>query len=190
MMKNQQKWIALLVIFTFMWLLQASATPLGAANARDEEQIGSANAEQAPYYVEKAGSAASHAKKSPLLPIMIGVAAAAVVAAILILVVFKTNYDITGEWTMNYSIPGFSLTTYPITFTGDKKAGTALMHDLAGIYAINGKKVTISLMDQTNSKWEYIGEFKTKNRMEGDFKYYENNVLLPQYNGTFYADKK
>jgi hypothetical protein len=172
-----------------MWLLQAAVTPLGAANAKDLEQIGSADAEQAPYYVEKVGSGAANAKKSPLLPIMIGVAAAAVVAAVLILVVFKTSYDITGEWTMNYSIPGLSPATYPVTFTGDKKAGTALMNNVNGDYAVDGKKVTINLY-QNQNKWEFIGEFKAKNRIEGDFKFYTDNVLKPQYNTTFYADKK
>jgi hypothetical protein len=49
--------------------------------------------------------------------------------------------------------------------------------------------VTIYLY-QNQSKWEFIGEFKTKIRMEGDFKYYNSNVLQPQYNGIFYADKK
>jgi len=188
MIKKREKWIALLVIFSFLWLLQVSVTPLGAAEANTQEQIGSADAEQAPYFVEKAGSAAAYGKKSPLLPIMIGVVGAAVVAAVLIFVVFKTNYDITGKWTLNYTMPGWPLSTYPLTCTGDKKSGTAATNLVSGNYAVDVKKVTINLI-QRESRWEFIGEFKSKVRIEGDFKYYINDVLQPQYSGIFYMDK-
>jgi hypothetical protein len=186
MIKKQQKWIALLVTLTFVWLLQVSAMPLAAANTK--EQVSAANAEPGPDYFEAAGQKAAPAKKKSILPlVLIGVGVVAV-AAVLFLVVLKTSYDITGEWTMNYLMPSLPLATYPITFTGDKKVGTAVMNTITGPYAVNGKKVTIIIYEGTD-KWEYIGEFKTKIRMEGDFKYYENNVLKPQYNGTFYADK-
>jgi flagellar basal body-associated protein FliL len=187
MIKKQQKWIALLVTLTFVWLLQVSAMPLAAAGTT--EQVSSANAEQGPNFVEAIGQNVSPAKKKSILPIiLIGVGVVAI-AAVLFLVVLKTNYDITGEWTLNYTMPGWPLSTYPLTCTGDKKAGTAATNLINGDYTVDGKKVTINLRQNT-ARWEYIGEFKTKVRMEGDFKYYENNVLKPQYNGTFYADKK
>jgi hypothetical protein len=128
------------------------------------------------------------AKKKSILPmVLIGVGVVAV-AAVLFLVVLKTSYDITGKWTLNYLMPGWPLSTYPLTCTGDKKAGTAATNLINGTYAVDGKKVTINLT-QTTARWEFIGEFTTKDRMEGDFKYYVNNVLQSQYNGTFYADR-
>jgi hypothetical protein len=187
MIKKQQKWIALLVIFTFLWLLQVSTMPLAAVNTT--EQVSSANTEQGPDFVEAIGHNASPAKKKSILPIvLIGVGVVAV-AAVLFLVVLKTSYDITGEWTINYTCPGLSPASYPITFTGDKKAGTASMLAMNGTYTVDGKNVTINTTGGTG-RWEFIGEFKTKIRMEGDFKYYENNVLISQFNTTFYADRK
>jgi hypothetical protein len=186
MMKKQEKWIALLVALTFVWLLQVSTMPLAAANSA--EQVGPANAEQGPGYVEAVGQKYVPASKKSILPyVLIGVGVIAV-AAVLIFVVFKTNYDITGKWTLNYQMPGYALATYPLTCTGDKKAGTASTNLTSGTYAVDVKKVTINLLQGT-SRWEYIGEFTTKDHIEGDFKFYENNVLLTKYNGTFYADR-
>jgi hypothetical protein len=92
MIKKQQKWIALLVTLTFMWLLQVSTMPMAAANA--PEQIGSAGAEQGPDYVEAVGHKVAPAKKKSILPIiLIGVGVVAV-AAVLFLVVLKTKYDL------------------------------------------------------------------------------------------------
>jgi hypothetical protein len=187
MIKKQQKWIALLVTLTFVWLLQVSTMPLAAVNTT--EQVSSTSADQGPDFFEAVSQKVAPAKKKSILPIvLIGVGVVAV-AAVLFLVVLKTSYDITGEWTLNYTMPEWPLSTYPLTCTGDKKAGTAATNLIKGDYAVDGKKVTIYLY-QNQSKWEFIGEFKTKIRMEGDFKYYNSNVLQPQYNGIFYADKK
>lgn len=187
MIKKRQKWIALLVTLTFVWLLQVSTMPLTAAGTT--EQVSSTNTEQGPGFFESIEQDASPAKKKSSLPIvLIGVGIVAV-AAVLFLVVLKTNYDITGEWTLNYLMPGWPLSTYPLTCTGDKKTGTAATNLISGEYSVDGKKVTINLY-QSTSRWEFIGEFKSKVRIEGDFKFYENNVLLSNYNGTFYADKK
>lgn len=188
MIKKQQKRIALLVILSFAWLLQVSTMPLAAANSA--ERVSAANAEQGPDFVEAVGHNAVQARKKSILPmVLIGVGVAAV-AAVLFLVVLKTSYDITGEWMVNYTIPGFAPSSYTTIFTGDKTAGTVVMNSATnGTYTVVEKKVTITLISVLN-KWEFIGEFKTKSRIEGDFKYYENNVLKPQYNCTFYADKK
>jgi hypothetical protein len=187
MIKKQQKWIAFLVILTFVWLLQVSAMPMAAAVAT--EQIASANTESAPDFYEAIAQNAAPAKKKSILPLVIIGVGVVAVAAVLFLVVLKTSYDITGEWTMNYQIPEWPLATYPITFTGDKKAGTASMNGTNGTYIVDGKNVIINLIQNSN-RWEFIGKFTTKDCLEGDFKYYVNSVLQSQYNGTFYADKK
>jgi len=187
MIRKQQKWIALFVTLTFIWLLQISATPLTAADTR--EKVSSANAGPGPDYYEASGQKAAPAKKKCILPyVLIGVGVVAL-AAVLYFFVLKTNYDITGTWTMNYLMPELPLITYPIILTGDKKTGNAVMNTTAGTYTVDGKNVTINTYQNT-LKYEFIGEFKSKVRIEGDFKYYKNNVLQPQYNGTFYMDKK
>jgi hypothetical protein len=186
MIKKQQKWIALLVTLTFVWLLQVSVMPLAAAGTT--EQVSSAHAGQGPDFYEAVSQKADPAKKKSILPmILIGVGVIAVTAAVLFLFVLN-KYDITGKWTLNYTMPGWPLSTYPLTCTGDKKSGTASTNLINGNYTVDDKKVTINLT-QGLDRWEYIGEFKSKIRIEGDFKYYENNVLKSQYNGTFYMDK-
>ncbi|MCX6555679.1 MAG: hypothetical protein NTZ12_11820, partial [Candidatus Aminicenantes bacterium] len=96
MIKKQQKWIALFVALTFMWLLQVSAMPVAAAGT--SEQAGVASAEQGPNFYDAAKPKPAPAPKKSILPyVLIGVGVAAV-AVVLILVVFKTNYDITGTW--------------------------------------------------------------------------------------------
>jgi hypothetical protein len=170
-----KKSIALLVVITFIWLLNVTAFPL--------------QAQENPGAVEKTGNPAVMTAKSSILPIVLIVIGVGALAAILFLVILKTSYDITGEWTLNYSWAGSSVSTYPITFTGDKTAGTAHTNLISGTYTVDGSKVTIYL-NNGDSKWEFLGEFKSSIRMEGDFKYYINNVLQAQYNGTFFVDKK
>jgi hypothetical protein len=53
MFKKHQKWTALLVAFTFAWLLQVSAMPLVAVDAA--EQVAAASVEQAPGFIEQTG---------------------------------------------------------------------------------------------------------------------------------------
>ena len=181
MIKRQQKWIALLVTLTFMWLLQVSTMPLAASNTT--EQVGSANEEHAPSYIEQEGSAASHAPKKSILPvILIGVGVAAV-AAVLYLVVFKTKYDIVGAWTGTETYTG-SPTTYHYVFTGDKKSGTLKITSLSGTstwdgtYTVDGKNVTMTL-----TNYSYVVTFDSKTTMKGDI-YYKGDK-----SGTFAATK-
>jgi hypothetical protein len=59
--KKQQKWTALLVVFTFAWLLQVSAMPLPAADAT--ELVAAASAGQAPGFIEQEGSRLTNDRK-------------------------------------------------------------------------------------------------------------------------------
>jgi hypothetical protein len=183
MKKKQQRWVASFVALAVLWLMQVSVMPLPAAGA--EEQLQAAGSGDVSGAYEVAGQQASSGGKKSILPfVLIGVGVVAA-AAVLYFFVLKTNYDITGGgWSMTYSY-GYGTITYPITLTGDKKSGTAVLYTTNGTYSVSGKKVTINTY-QGNAKWEFIGEFTTKDRVEGDFKYYENNVLQPQYNGTFF----
>jgi hypothetical protein len=142
MIKKQQKWISLLVTLTFVWLLQVSTMPLAAANTT--EQIGSANAEQAPRFIEEEGDSGYQVKKKSILPIiLIGVGVVAL-AAVLFLVVLKTKYDIVGTWDFAYVSTSPAHTwTWTLVFTGDKKSGTFNDSGDTGTYTVNGKDVTI-----------------------------------------------
>jgi hypothetical protein len=176
MIKKQKKWIALLTALTFMWLLQVSTMPLAAANTT--EQVGSASAEQGPDFVEAAGHKVAPAPKKSILPyVLIGVGVVAV-AAVLILVVFKTTYDIVGTWTNTDTI----LThTTDIVFKGDKKSGTlTLIHYIdTGTYTVSGKTVHFEFraIGGVNYNFVFDGQFDTKDKMSGTVKYYYNNAV-------------
>jgi hypothetical protein len=187
MIKKQQKWIALLVTLTFVWLLQVSVMPLNAANA--PEQISSVNNEQGPHFIEEEGDSGYQTRKKSILPIiLIGVGVVAV-AAVLFLVVLKTKYEITGTWSLTYGYSGGSF-TYDAVFSGTKASGTLVMNGTVnGVYTVDGKNVSCYVAN-THQKWEFIGAFTSKTHMEGEFKYYWDNVLYPEWGGTFSADKK
>jgi hypothetical protein len=181
MIKKQQKWIALLVTLTFMGLLQVSTMPVAAANA--PEQIASANAEQAPSFIEEEGDSSSPAKKKSILPvILIGVGVAAV-AAVLFLVVLKTNYDIRGTWSVTATWIGHAQQpAFTLVFTGNKESGTFKEGIITGTYTADGKNVT----------WKYnifpisaAGKFSGKDSMTGTL-----TASIPGYtSGTFTATR-
>ncbi|MBU4405391.1 MAG: hypothetical protein L6428_03905 [Candidatus Aminicenantes bacterium] len=164
MIKKQQKWIALLVTLTFMGLLQVSTMPVAAANTT--EQIASANAEQAPSFIEEEGDSSYQPKKKSILPvILIGVGVAAV-AAVLVLVVFKTKYDIVGTWDFSFTSASPAHTwTWSLLFKGDKKSGTFVdeFND-KGTYKVDNKDVTIEY-----DEWDIkiTGKFDNKDKMSG-----------------------
>ena len=169
MIKKQQKWIALLVTLTFVWLLQVSAMPIAAANA--EVQMSAAGNEQGPRYIEEEGNSGNLIKKKSILPyVLIGVGVVAV-AAVLFLVVLKTSDDIRGTWTVHITYDGddYEWDTTPV-FTGDKKSGTTTDNwSGTGTYTVDGKNVTFSLHWPNNNTSTFTGQFDTKDTMSGRF---------------------
>ena len=165
MIKKQKKLIALLVTLTFMWLLQVSTMPLAAGET--SEQLASANAEQGPNFVERTGVAGSQAAKKSILPyVLIGVGVVAV-AAVLFLVVLKTDYDITGTWDFVFTYEG-DTTLFTVIFRGDKASGTFDFLEapyLYGNYNVDGKKVTMALTG--NPQLPISGQFTAKDKMTG-----------------------
>jgi hypothetical protein len=186
MIKKQQKWIALLVTLTFAWLLQVSTMPVAAATA--PERISSANAEQAPGYIEQEGDSSYMAKKKSILPIiLIGVGVVAV-AAVLFLVVLKTKYDILGTWNETNTI--YSPKPVNITFSGTKNSGTLTMAEYidTGTYTADGKTVHFEYKAAGyNYNWIFDGTFETKDKMSGTVKYTVNAVVTN--NGTWSATR-
>jgi hypothetical protein len=167
MLKKQQRWIALVVVCTFMWLLQVSSMPLAAAGA--SAQIGSATAEQGPDYVEAISHKAAPAKKKSILPlVLIGVGALAVTAAVLFLVVLK-NYDITGNWSISWRWTAGSTAsdTVAFTFVGTKKSGAVSEgYGDTGTYSVDGKNVTWTLSSY-DPQFVWTGKFDGKDKMSG-----------------------
>jgi hypothetical protein len=96
MIKKQQRWIALLVVCTFMWLMQVSSMPVAAADKT--EQVSSLCTNQGPDYFEAVNHRNAPAKKKSILPwILIGVGLLAVTTVILILVASKGNDNNAGS---------------------------------------------------------------------------------------------
>jgi hypothetical protein len=183
-MKKQQKWIALFVALTFAWLMHMSAMPVAAA-----EQANSITSDQSPEYYEAVAQKAAPAKKKSILPwILIGVGVVGV-SAVLFFLVLKTNYDIVGTWSHTYSWSGGSY-TYDTVYTGTKKSGTMTMAgSVSGVYTVDGKKINCYVAN-AHQKWEFVGEFTSKTQMSGAFNYYYDNILHPEWSGTFSATKK
>lgn len=165
MINKQKKWIAILVTLTFVWLLHVSVQPVSAADA--VERVGAASAEQEPGFSEAAGHKAAPPKGKSVLPyVLIGVGAIAV-AAVLILVVFKTTYDIVGTWTFVFTGPYDATVRY--TFTGDEKSGTwfAIGGGDIGTYTVDGKNVTMTVTGLPSVL--FSGQFTGKNTMTGSW---------------------
>ncbi|MEI6613990.1 MAG: hypothetical protein WCL37_03765 [Chrysiogenales bacterium] len=174
MIKKQQKWIALLVTLTFIWLLQVSTMPLAAANTA--EQASFASFEQGPDFIEAVKHKAAPPPKKSILPyVLIGVGVVAV-AAVLFLVVFKTKYkyDIRGTWQYYYKWDDLSTETGPITitFSGSQSSGQ-LVFDVQednqqGTYTITKENVSF-VIDSNHKPWNHTGSFESENKMSGTF---------------------
>jgi len=166
MIKKQQKWIAVFVAVTFMWLLQVSTMPLSAVGTT--ETVSSASSEQGPEFFEAAGHKYVPPPKKSILPyILIGVGVVAV-AAVLILVVFKTTYDITGKWNFKGMYHGSPDLTQTFTFIGTKTSGNFTCAENAlnvGTYTVDKKNVTMVITSRSGV--QFSGLFTDKDTMTG-----------------------
>jgi hypothetical protein len=188
MIKKQQKWIALLVTLTFVWLLQVSTMPLAAASA--PEQVSSTNTEQGPGVVEAVGHNVAPAKKKSILPIiLIGVGVVAV-AAVLFLVVLKTKYDLRGTWSLTRS-SDFYWITNPRTFVfvgTSKDSGTLTVTNFQdnGPWTADGKNVSFTMTTNSTYLWTFTGAFSDKDTLSGTLNYHDASHDI---NGTWTATR-
>jgi len=168
-MKNHKKTIALFVAFTFLALLHASTMPLRADQAPVQGGTEIEAAGQTPGFVEEEGSASTQPGKKSILPIVIGIVAVGAIAAVLVLVVLKTKYEIAGKWDFSFTSTSPAHTwIWMLIFSGDNKNGTFVDvsssdHD-TGTYIVNGKDVTIEY-----DTWDiqFSGKFDGKDKMTG-----------------------
>jgi len=162
---RHRKAIALIAVFSFFYLIGVGSLPLDA--------VASASADQQPGAIEKIGASGTHAvKKSPIIPIIIGVVVVGAVAAVLILVVLKTKYDITGTWSGPFTeaVDEESFTA-TVVFTGDKKSGTLFLsaegESYNGTYSVDEKAVTFILDLGGGDTVTFTGSFSSKDQMSG-----------------------
>jgi len=175
-MMKHKKLIAATVVFTFLVLLQASIMPLRAEQSPGQTETSMNSAEQGPNFIEEEGAPAAASKKSIVPIVLIGLGVVAV-AAVLVLVVLKTKYDIVGTWRITETI---NTTPFTTVFTGDKKSGTLTLTGYidTGTYTVSGKTVHFEFQ-ATGYIYKFVfdGEFTDKNNMGGAVKYLLNNVL-------------
>jgi hypothetical protein len=169
MIKKQQKWIALLVICTFAWLLHVSAMPLSASGS--SEKASSVSAGSGPDHYEVVGQKAAPAKKKSMLPlILIGAGALTVTAVALFLWpgILKTKYDVTGSWVFVFTGPFNSI--YQTDFTGTKKSGNWVWShspSTKGTYTVDGKNLTMTPGAGDGWTATITGTFTSKDVMSG-----------------------
>jgi hypothetical protein len=188
MIKKQQKWIALLVTLTFAWLLQVSTMPVAAATA--PERISSADAGQAPGFIEQEGDSGYTAKKKSILPIiLIGVGVVAV-AAVLFLVVLKTKYDVRGTWSVTRSSEFYWITNpRSFVFAGtDKANGTMSLPGFLdhGTWTVDGKNLRFTFSANDTYLWTFNGTFTDKDTLSGTVNYHDGSNDI---NGTWNATR-
>jgi len=174
-LQHPRKIVSLAVMACFFGLVYLSALPVQAASAPAREETVSPVDSQTdlPGAVEKTGSTAPKKKGSPIIPIIIGVVAVGAIAAVLVLVVFK-SYDITGNWTMTELWDINDPDIFTITFSGDKKTGSCSSGVLAtGTYSVDGKNVVFNLRVFSVLNWAYTGTFKGKDKLEGSVTFSE-----------------
>lgn len=143
-MIKHKKMIAAFVVCAFLSLLQISAMPLPDEQTPGQAGTSMSSPEKAPNFIEEEGNTGYQPKKKSMLPIILGVVAVGAIVAVLVLVVFKTKYDIVGAWDLDYvsTSPAYTW-TWTLIFSGDKKSGVFDDNGDKGTYAVDGKNVTI-----------------------------------------------
>ncbi|HEX7502831.1 MAG TPA: hypothetical protein VF451_05385 [Acidobacteriota bacterium] len=163
-MIKHKKMIAAFVVFTFLSLLQISAMPRPAEQSPGQAGTSMTSSEKAPNFIEEEGTTGYQPRKKSMLPIILGVVVVGAVVAVLVLVVLKTKYDITGQWTLTWKYEGETENSNTITFTGDKKTGTFAIGSANGTYTASDKNVSWTY---AGGDTVYTGKFTDKTHMSG-----------------------
>jgi len=175
-----RKITAFIVMMSFVFMLQISARPLNAAGNQEQSITGN----HQPSVVEEESDSYRPTKKKSILPVILGVVAVGAVVAVLVLVVLKTKYDITGDWNFTVTWEGSAPSNLIFSFKGDKKKGdTYVNNNKFGTYSVDGKDVNITL-SLGDLRADYVGKFTSKDSMEGTM---SNNI---GQSGTWKATRK
>ena len=171
MIKKQQRRIALITACAFLFLLHLTSLPIQAENAPDRTGTTIESSEPAPAFIEEELAANYQSNRRSIAPIVLISAGIVAVAAILFLVVLKSDYNIVGTWliTISYDNDDYEYDSISV-FSGDKKSGTLSdNHNGTGTYSVENKDVTFSLLWPNGNSSTFSGQFTSKNRMTGTF---------------------
>jgi hypothetical protein len=151
-----KKSVAVAVASVFFMVIGVAAYPL--------------HAQEQPGAIEQSGKANVQSGGGSILPIvLIGVGVLAI-AAVLIFVVFKTTYDITGSWVFVFTGTGGNAGdgSDQITFTGTKDSGTWAFvpnSNYNGTYTVTDKTVSMPVTGEPT--FHGNGTFTAKDTMTG-----------------------
>ena len=167
-MKNKiiaRPWLALFTLICFAFMMPITNVPLPAAASGHTD----ARADQSPGAIERAATSKMLVQRKPLpiLPILAGVVAVGVVA-LLVLVVFKVNYDIVGSWKWT-SVDSHQELNLFISFLGTEASGPLVtLGDVSasGTYRVDGKNVTLQILP-TWGNINFSGEFDGRKTIIG-----------------------
>ncbi len=193
MINHYKRFIALCVTVAFLALLPICSLPAPAGRAASLAGAEDENAEPERNFVEREQQAGYQVRQKNVLPILLGIAAAAAGVFLVILLVSKDKYDITGQWRFHnhWTTAGLADFGSDWTFTSAdvqiKTMGTYVRHEddgsyQSGDYTIVNKNEVVFIGDGASE--QYTGQFDSKTTMSGDF------MLADGTRGTWTAEKK
>lgn len=192
MIHPRRKLIALVVAFVFLSVATVGSMPAAGAAAGDEPAAG--NAGPGRNFVEKEQQAGyQSAGQKHVVPVLIGIAALAAAVFVVVLLVNKIKYDITGQWEFHNHYTSGGLADFDSTWqfvsadTLIKTIGTYVRYEdngsvMTGDYTIVNKKEVVFI--GAAGEEQYTGQFDSKTTMSGQF------MLEDGTKGTWTAKKK
>jgi hypothetical protein len=192
MIKSHKKPIALCVTLMFLSLLPIHSQPVPAGSESRQNEVRAGNADQAPNYYEKELQTGIQISSRNVLPIILGIAAVAAGIFLLVFLVSKIKYDITGVWDFHndYTTEGYvdfdSVWTFTAWDPRDKVLGDYVRVEsnktTQGQYTVMNKKEVVFQSDGLTE--QYVGQFDSETTMSGTF------VLLDGAQGVWTATKR
>lgn len=192
MIKRHKKMIALCVTLAFLTLLPVYAQPSPAGPSLDQDKETTTNADQAQNVIEKEQQIGYQASSRNILPIILGIAAVVAGVFVLVILVSKDKYDITGSWDFHhyYTTAGNtdfdSVWTFSTYDNYNKVVGTYSRNVngviTTGQYTIVNKNEVVFQDDNVTE--QYVGQFDSKTTMSGTF------VLASGAQGNWSATKQ
>lgn len=177
MIKRYQRSIALVVTFAFLALLPVASMPLPAAQAMSPDEVTMGSADHASNFIEKEQQSSFQSTQKNALPIALGIVALGAGIILLVMLVSKVKYDVTGVWEFHNAYTTAGSTDYDSvwTFTPyddyNRALGTFSRNAngtiTKGRYSVvNKKEVVFQNNDDTE---QYLGAFDNKTTMSGVF---------------------
>jgi hypothetical protein len=192
MIKSHKKMIALCVTLTFLFLLPIHSQPMPSGSGISQNETGAGSADQAPNYYEKELQTGIQISSRNVLPIILGIAAVAAGIFLLVFLVSKVKYDITGVWDFHndYSTEGYvdfdSVWTFTAWDPRQKVLGDYVRVEsnktTQGQYTVMNKKEVVFQSDGLTE--QYVGQFDSETTMSGTF------VLADGAQGVWTATKR